>query len=160
MASTGKKSLATKQTFQLQPNPTDTDAEQLKKWYDSKAISLVATEPVNRYELRKSTPATAPAVPATLKFLPSQSAPKTSTPSFSPRPQIPVSLPAPFAKPVSTPPSTDIAPISLKAINPYLVRWCVIVRVVYKSEMFKWTVDKKHKTPGNFFFLDLMDDTV
>lgn len=33
-------------------------------------------------------------------------------------------------------------------------------RVTFKSEMFRWTQDKKHKTAGNFFFVDLFDSKV
>lgn len=49
---------------------------------------------------------------------------------------------------------------AIKEINPYVSNVAVKGRVIYKSEMFKWGVDKMHTKEGCFFYFEIIDENV
>lgn len=50
--------------------------------------------------------------------------------------------------------------LTIKQVNPYVSNIGVKGRVIYKSEMFKWGVDKKHTKEGCFFYFEIIDENV
>ena len=50
--------------------------------------------------------------------------------------------------------------LPIKEVNPFVLNIAVKGRVIYKSEIFKWTADKKHTRDGCFFYFEIIDANV